>query len=310
VNGVKQYYDSTYNLSDEMLICFAKGVDTLGNNSTEAGKKLNRRVTIQNSNVTSLQALYRKGLQYVAENKVPEAARIFKTWIQAAARDIKMSVLHDPWLDPLRQLPVWGFMTAEVKKAYNVYGQPGNAFFLDSMYFVDQRHRTYIPYYLTGYIPKLDTFNFSALNAELEQFKSIDSINMIPVRKYLANYGYPKISQVGRRQVRAVAYMIIHTEDSMMMEKYLPIIKENCLAGEAEWDVYAMMFDKLKWIHQLPQHYGMQSIFIDAEKTQLQLYKLDSLDAVNARRRSIGLTPIDDPNEIIYLRRIKSGANQ
>ena len=162
---------------------------------------------------------------------------------------------------------------------------------------------SYSPYYLTGFIPKLDTFDFKALNTDIEKFKAIDSINMIPVSQYLVKNGFPKISKVGRRQVRAVAYMIIHTEDSMMLEEYLPVIKENCLAGEAEWDVYAMMFDKLKWIQQLPQHYGMQSIFTDAEKTQLKLYKIDSLDAVNARRRSIGLPMIDDPERVVKIRR-------
>lgn len=303
VNSVRQYYDTTYAIPEEMIICFAKGIDTLGDNTTESGKKINRRVTIQNSNITSLQALYRKGLKCTEENNIPEAARTFKTWIQTATMDQKMAVLHDPRLDPLKRLPVWGFLTAEVKKAYHIYGQPVNAYFLDSMYFIDQRHRTYSPYYLTGFIPKLDTFDFKALNTDIEKFKAIDSINMIPVSQYLVKNGFPKISKVGRRQVRAVAYMIIHTEDSMMLEEYLPVIKENCLAGEAEWDVYAMMFDKLKWIQQLPQHYGMQSIFTDAEKTQLKLYKIDSLDAVNARRRSIGLPMIDDPERVVKIRR-------
>src|SRR5688572_18551277 len=118
VNSVRHYLDSTFNLADELIISFPKGIDTLGDNRTESGKKLNRRVTIQNSNITSLQALYRKGLEYMSLNQIPEAARTFKVWIQAAPIDMKMSMLHDPRLDPLRKLPVWKFLSTEVRNMY------------------------------------------------------------------------------------------------------------------------------------------------------------------------------------------------
>ncbi len=303
VRSVRQYLDSTYHLTDEMIICFAKGVDTLGDNRTEAGKKLNRRVTIQNSNITSLQALYRKGLEYMSLNQIPEAARTFKAWIQAAPIDMKMSMLHDPRLDPLRKLPVWKFLTTEVRNMYHIYGQPRNAFFLDSMYFVDQRYRTYSPYYLTWYLPGLDTFTMKELDRDWDFILPLDSANFITIEKYLDKNGYPKISQVGRRQAKTVPYILIHNADSVLLETYLPIMKEYCLEGEAEWDIYATMFDKLKLIQDLPQHYGTQYTYIDPEQTKLTYYKLDSIDAVNARRRSIGMAVIDDPGKVINVRR-------
>ena len=301
VNSVQQYLDSTYNLPDEMMISFAKGVDTLGDNATEAGKKINRRVTIQNSEITAIQALYRKGLQYVAENKIPEAARTFKAWIALAPMDLKMSLLHDGRLDPLRKLGVWAYLTAEVRKAYNVYTQAGNAFFLDSMYYVDQRYRTYSPYYLTWFISGLDTFSMKYLDRDWNYIEARDSVNFLTIKKYLAKNGFPKISQVGRRQAKTVPYILLHNLDSALLETYLPVIKENCLTGDAEWDIYATMFDKLKLIKDQPQYYGTQYVYVDPEQTQLTYYKLDSLDAVNARRRSIGMSMITDPKEIIHV---------
>ena len=302
VQSVQHYYDSTYNLPEEMMISFAKGVDTLGNNTTEAGKKINRRVTIQNSALTTTQALYRKGLQYVTENKIPEAARTFKTWIALAPMDLKMSLLQDGRLDPLRKLGVWSYLTAEVRKAYNVYTQPGNAFFLDSMYYVDQRYRTYSPFYLTWYIPGLDTFSMKYLDRDWDYIDSLDAINSLTIKKYLSKNGFPKISQVGRRQAKTVPYILLHNLDSVLLETYLPVIKENCLTGDAEWDIYATMLDKLKLIQDLPQYYGTQYVYLDPEQTKLTYYKLDSLDAVNARRRSIGMSMITDPKEIIKVR--------
>lgn len=305
VNSVRQYFDSTYHLADELMITFAKGVDTLGNNKSEAGRKLNRRVTIQNSNITSFQALYRKGLACVAYNNISEAGRTFKAWINTAPRDRKMTVLHDPRLAPLKRLPVWTFLTAEVKKAYSYYGQPRNAFFLDSLYFEDQKYRTFIPYYLTGYIEGLDTFDFSELNLEWSEIEVFDSINHITAIDYLNKNGMPKISQVGRRQAKTLVWIMLHNTDTALIETYLPILKAYCLEGEAEWDVYANMFDKLQLLHEEPQHYGMQWVYINPEQTQLTYYKLDHLDAVNARRRSIGLSMITDPNEVVHVRKIK-----
>ncbi len=304
VSSVKEYFSVTYNLADDMIICFAKGVDTLGDNTTESGKKVNRRVTIENSNITSLQALYRKGLKCIEENNIPEAARSFKAWIQAAPRELKMSVLHDPRLDLLHSLPVWSFLTAEVRKTYHVYGQPGNAYFLDSMYFVDQRYRTYIPFNLTGYIDRLDTFDFrKELNLGWDKIEVFDSINHLTAMKYMSKHGLPKISQVGRRQAKTLIYILLHNTDSALIEKYLPVLKTYCLEGEGEWVIYANMFDKLKLIQDLPQHYGTQYVYINPDQTQLSYYKLDNLDAVNARRRSIGLGPINDPEEITHIRR-------
>jgi outer membrane protein OmpA-like peptidoglycan-associated protein len=304
VNSVKHYYDSTYHLPEEMIISFAKGVDTLGDNTTESGKKVNRRVTIQNSNISSIQALYRKGLACVAQNNIPEAGRTFRAWINAAPRDIKMSLLHDPRLKSLKELPVWKFLTDEVKKGYAYYNQPKNAFFLDSLYFEDQKYRTYIPYDLTGYIPGLDTFDFrKELNLGWDKIVVFDSINHLTALKYLDKNGLPKISQVGRRQSKTLVYILLHNTDSALIDKYLPVLKSYCLEGEGEWMIYANMFDKLKLIQDMPQHYGTQYVYINPEQTQLSYYKLDSLDAVNARRRSIGMTLISDPNEIIKVRR-------
>ena len=310
VNSVRAYIDSTYQLNDEMLICFAKGIDTLGNNATVSGKQLNRRVTVQNSNITSLQAVYRKGLQYVTQNDIPGAARTFKAWIQAAPTDQKMAVLHDPRLKPLKTQPVWTYLTAEVKKGYAYYSQPGNAFFLDSLYFEDQKHRTFIPYFLTGYIESLDTFDFSELNLTWPEIEKFDSINHLTANRYLTKYGMPKISQVGRRQAKTLVWILLHNTDTTRINEYLPILKQYCMEGEAEWVVYANMFDKSRLLGDLPQYYGTQWIYIDDEKTQLKYYKLDHLDAVNARRRSIGLPIIQDPDEVVRVRRIKPGVKQ
>ena len=170
------------------------------------------------------------------------------------------------------------------------------------MYYVDQRYRTYIPFDLTRYIPGLDTFNFNQLNKGWDFIIPLDSANFLTIKKYLAKNGFPKIAQVGRRQARTIPYIMLHNPDTLTLRSYLAVMKENCLTGDAEWDLYAMMFDRLQLIKGLPQHYGTQYVYLDPEETQMTFYKFDSIDAVNARRRSIGMSAILDPDEIVNVR--------
>ncbi|MBK9105213.1 MAG: hypothetical protein IPL92_11755 [Saprospiraceae bacterium] len=118
---------------------------------------------------------------------------------------------------------------------------------------------------------------------------------------YLNQNAFPRISDIGRRNVEGLIYILIHAEDTASMIKYIPILKERCLEGEAEWNTWAMLYDKLRLLQNLPQLYGMQSVFIDPERTQLQLYKIDDINAVNGRRRVIGLEPILDPETITFI---------
>lgn len=291
-NVVRDYLKSKFNLEDHLLICYGQGEDTLGHNATEKGKQLNRRVTVQNSNITELQALYRKGLEYAKNKQIADAAKTFKTWINLAPRDQKMQILHDPRLSPVKKLAVWKYLRDEVKKDYRFYSKPWDAFFLDSMYFVDQRYRTFTPSHLTGYINRLDTFAFSKREREMpvSEFYRFDSLTFEVLKKYLANHSFPKISQVGRRQAKAASYMLAHQLDSNALKKYLPIVELYCLEGEAEWEFYAIMCDKLQVLKDQPQLYGTQYTVTDKKITGL--YKLDDLEKVNIRRRRIGLSPV------------------
>jgi hypothetical protein len=93
--------------------------------------------------------------------------------------------------------------------------------------------------------------------------------------------------------------MIIHNLDTTMMRKYLPVLEARCIEGEAEWFPYATMLDKYRMSQGLPQWYGMQYKAIDEEHTKFKLHELDNLDAVNERRRKIGMGPIVNPDEVI-----------
>jgi hypothetical protein len=65
------------------------------------------------------------------------------------------------------------------------------------------------------------------------------------------------------------------------------------MEGEAEWDVFAKMTDKMCIIQDIPQVYGTQ--YVRSASGQLELYKIDDIEKVNWRRMRIGLSPTTVP---------------
>jgi hypothetical protein len=162
------------------------------------------------------------------------------------------------------------------------------------MFCVDQRYRTLEAMLigLTGFIHEYDTFNIPQFDATWTEIEHLDSSNTRFILALIHRNGFPKISEVGPRPVKSVIYNLIHRGDSALLQEYLPVIKEHCIAGEAEWPDYAMAYDKWLRLRNLPQEYGTQYEFIDASRSALMLAPLDSLDHVNERRVRLGMSTI------------------
>jgi hypothetical protein len=205
----------------------------------------------------------------------------------------RVEMLVDPRLLKLKRTSYWKSLVANVRKGYSLYPDTKGAFFLDSLYFEDQKYRTYSPYSLNGFIEEIDTVVLPEFKFTEQQFNLKDSLNFLAILKYLDRNGYPEIKNVGRRQSRAVGYIILHHFDSLTFERYIPVVKNLCMEGEAEWDVFAKMTDKLCIIKDIPQVYGTQ--YVRSASGQLELYKIDDIEKVNWRRMRIGLSPTTVP---------------
>jgi len=205
----------------------------------------------------------------------------------------RVEMLVDPRLLKLKRSVYWKPFVAQVRKGYSLYVDANGAFFLDSMYFEDQRYRTYSPYGLNGFIEEIDTIVLPEFKFTEQQAIQKDSFNYLALQRYLGSHEFPEISRVGRRQARAAGYILLHYGDDQVYEKYLPVLKSLCMKGEAEWDVFAKMTDKQCIIRHEPQVYGTQYV-INAEG-QPMLYRIDDVEQVNYRRVRIGLGTIEAP---------------
>jgi outer membrane protein OmpA-like peptidoglycan-associated protein len=289
--AVEHYLMETYGISQFKFIAFPQGsTDPAGDNNTEKGRAQNRRVTISNSEIPTNAAVYRQGLHFLQTQEYSEAMRMFNIWLQTVPLARRMEILHDERVRRHMPEPQWGQLVKGVRKSYDSYVRKDDAFFLDSLYFVDQRYRMFSPMPLTGFILGLDTFRLDGVGGDFGLVHRKDSVNTLALFRYLDKNPFPKISEVGRRQARAAGLIIQHQADTALFDKYLPIVEANCRIGEADWEIYALMFDRNEIYSGRPQHYGTQGVVADDGKTISGLAPLiDDLESVNVRRKKFGL---------------------
>lgn len=286
--SVSLYLHDKYKVNQQSMLSFGLGsAYPIADNATAPGRLQNRRTTIRTSNLTIPQLFYRKGLDYLQADSLGKANAQFTRWIKIAPMAKRVEMLVDPRLLKLKRSSYWKPLVAEVRKGYSLYPDAKGAFFLDSMYFEDQKYRTYSPYSLNGLIEEIDTVVLPEFKFTEQQAIQKDSFNYLALQRYLDKNGFPEIAKVGRRQARAAGYILLHHGDSLVYEKYLPVINDLCTEGEAEWDIFAKMTDKLCITRQMPQVYGTQ--YVRNATGQPVLYKIDDIEQVNYRRMRIGL---------------------
>lgn len=286
--SVSNYLHEKYEINKQSMLTFGLGsAYPIADNATSTGRLQNRRTTIRTSDITIPQLFYRKGLEYLQSDSLGKANIQFIRWNKMVPIAKRVEMLVDPRLLKLKRSLYWKPLVAEVRKGYALYPDAKSAFFLDSLYFEDQKYRTYSPYSLNGYIEEIDTVVLPEFKFTDQQAIQKDSFNYLALQRYMDKNGYPGISKVGRRQSRAVGYIILHQGDSIAYKKYIPVVKSLCMEGEAEWDVFAKMTDKLCITKGEPQVYGTQ-YDRDANGRTI-LYKIDDIDQVNYRRMRIGL---------------------
>jgi outer membrane protein OmpA-like peptidoglycan-associated protein len=292
---VSNHLKSGARIPEFRLIGFSKGSSfPVADNLSQQGRSLNRRVDIEISSLPHSAGIYRQALLQVELGNAAGALEWLTRWLNAVPPDSRILVLFDPRLNELHSHPRWSDLQRRIQTPYAHVEQPRLAFVLDSMFCVDQKHRTLEAMLLglTGFIQDYDTFNIPQVDATWTEIEHLDSLNTRFILDLIHRNGFPKINDVGRRPVKSVIYHFIHRGDSLLLQEHLPVIRAHCMVGEAEWPDYAMAYDKWLRLRNLPQEYGTQYEFIDVSRSALMLAPLDNLDQVNERRVRLGMSAI------------------
>ncbi len=259
------------------------------NSSTVIGRSKNRRVEIEVLDEYIDQKLYRDILTTAKEKPVTAIALVNK-WLYISPKSKHILLLTDRRLDVLRAHPDWLRIRNRINGNYTEYKERELAFKLDSLLAEDQRFRSLQFSYrrLANYKEgEYDESQF--IYGQDSEFKQHDRLNLNTVLSLIDNYGWPLISDVGTRAVSAPFFIITHSLDIKLIEKYLPILKSACEEGEAKWINYANFRDRFLKLKGLPQEYGTH---YNIEGKNVEYYKYESLEAVNQNRSKIGLPQI------------------
>lgn len=133
----------------------------------------------------------------------------------------------------------------------------------------------------------------SSVVTALWQLKEmINQKNQHELDSIIAINGWPKISDVGHRASGA-AFLIIQHSTLELQQKYLPTIKALCEQKEADWESYALMYDRVQVGLGKPQLYGSQ-LTIDPVTGKITFSPIEDEANVNKRRADLGMEPIED----------------
>ncbi len=293
--SVKQYLIQKYQLPKNRILTYALGSDDpIADNSSASGRFQNRRATIRTSDLVASQLVYRRGLEALKIDNLEDANLWFDRWLRMVPFAKRIEFVVDSRLQKLKQSRYWNPLLTSIRIGYSLYAEPKNAFFLDSLYVEDQAFRISNHWSFGGYIEEVDTMSTTEVKITETVLRQKDDSNFTAAQKYYGYNGYPEISKVGRRPARGFGYVILHQGDSMTYVNTLPILKNLAMEGEAEWDIYAKMADKLSVLKKEPQEYGTQYL-IDSHGVHT-LYKIDDINELNMRRAKIGMSPTGIPD--------------
>lgn len=119
----------------------------------------------------------------------------------------------------------------------------------------------------------------------------IDSVNAVRVTQIIDKYGWLGAEDVGEEANDAIFLCIQHCNDTIMQNKYLPILKRAVIDGVAKGWQYAFLTDRWLMNRGKAQVYGTQTI---KTKKKTYIVPLQNIDCVDKLREEIGLEPVSE----------------
>ncbi|RYF71377.1 MAG: hypothetical protein EOO39_14070 [Cytophagaceae bacterium] len=124
-----------------------------------------------------------------------------------------------------------------------------------------------------------------------KQINYSDSVNLISIKRIMAQYGYPGKRVVGPQQANT-AWLIIQHSPLQEQEMYLPLMREAAASGEMSKSNLALLIDRINVAKTGKQIYGSQVSIAPSGKRSF--FPIDDERNVNKRRAEMELDPIEE----------------
>ncbi len=196
--------------------------------------------------------------------------------------DADLNSLHeDKRWKPLLELIKQNKEKAEVKLNKPLAKQ------LDSIYTEDQKYRQ-----MMGEVESKHGFESKEMKSLFNVMNRNDSINLITVTYVLDNFGWLGADVVGH-QGNSTLFLVIQHSNPKTQEKYLPMMRDAVIKGNAQADALALLEDRVALGQGKKQIYGSQ-IRRDEQTKKYYFAPIEDEAKVNERRASAGLEPIEE----------------
>ena len=119
----------------------------------------------------------------------------------------------------------------------------------------------------------------------------IDRRNAVRVTEIIDQYGWLSPDDIGYEANQALFLCIQHSEDSLIQNRYLPILKEAVQKGAAKGWQYAFLTDRCLMNQGQKQIYGTQRIIRNGV---CYLVPLQDINKVDSLRKEMGLEPLSE----------------
>jgi len=221
-----------------------------------------------------------------------QADSAFKYLNIAVNMDTSAVALTDPDFLYLMENPKWGAFENRLismieKKFKNPYKDRDYAKKLWKMQALDQAYYSDI-----DIAEKKIGMNSTVVISLWDLKEKINKQNQIELEQLIEAKGWPKISEVGGMAAGA-AFLIIQHSDNEKQKIYLPVIKKLCEQKEADWQSYALMYDRIQTNDNKPQKYGSQVKYNEQTK-KYELFPLEDEAKVDEWRKEVGLGSLSE----------------
>jgi len=261
-------------------------------NSTEEGRRLNRRSEIRQTNLSLATMYYRHALREVEDNNKAEAFSCLSKWIAKAEKGSLMLLFFDPRLDYLRSDKRWALMEKQVRDAYKSLKYPQESFLIDSLRLdacrFEGRTLADILNGLPGNLPDGNNYPVDIFGATEAAVRKRYQTHFNTISPIIDKKGWPKKEEFGEPTVNNTFHLLLNSGDINAYQKWLPVLQQTCESGELPWIAYAKIYDQSMLEQGKPQRYLTDYAILNDGSVVLPPWEGDE-DTVNDFRAKIGL---------------------
>ena len=274
----------------------SRRIEEINHSDTKSAKQIestDRKVEIDFGGGKQFKKLYMAALDAAAKEDYPTAHKIMmKEWVGLVPSKKAIYAIYDNWGDSDKALIFKEHLLGAIKSKY--YHKQELRFSLDSIRCEYLKGRGLIGHLYLNRMPKGERINFS-FKTSYER----DSLLKKEVDKVYTEIGFPKKGDVGRVANQVLPDIIMTSDDTSYLEKYLPLVLDACEKEELRWRVYAGLYDKILVLKTGYQRYGTK--MVRSGNTMKPEFPFEDESKVDEYRRQVKLAPFTKPMKSAYV---------